>query len=997
MSKLNSIILSNLRKFGSDVTIELSPGATILLAPNGTGKTTVFEAIEFGLTGKIARLRNDLAHIIRDDQTAATVTLNFSEITATSRVTTAGKVSRDGDLSSVFPNVSANDIPFLLRLTHLLDQRENGWIVNAEEKEAGSQLAKLPIGRDGSKARANLAAVRRSLTEQKTRAEEVLIGHEADLNEWTRLLQERDFAAAGAVGALRPRDRIADVLSDAAKQTQSLSQIPPGLLTGPVSQEGLTIAHSALSKILQGKVERTRAHISSLALVNDLVESFVAAQEQLEKLNEDLTTANQTLEKHANTKADGNAALQEHLASIHSAQQEIASIGQQLERLIGETTAKQEITHRNDALTSAIAALRIAEEDFRVLRDQHERNQRVRNQHVQIDAQFDGINQSEQRLSAGRQMLADWQATEQSIGEVVRQITAIDKFIDERSIYRDAQRSMHESCKVAEATARSRYAMLSSSVDAIRQAIASVAQHLPADQGQCPLCLEQHGAAELQSRVAQALEAINPSLIEAEQQLRAAVVALTASEAEVDKVQHAIDHSRLERGALESARQDLGRKITQFRTNPILASDSLVLAGESLRQKLESIGPAKRHLADQRAALDAPPTPEVFEQVERAFNSAQHILDLARFQQTEAASRLNQSVAALAALTSGVPLARTLEQLTAEKAQLEQQISELNGKAETVQSALDIQQHQMVVSSTAVQAIEEEIKRVQALLLQFRTSWHEQEFTGDPLAEAVQAREATLRATFTLLEGYVSALESIGVEISAWAKLNESQLAQRLIDAQRLSRSEEDFGVLLNDRIDAARSSFLRLSLISEAMDLLDGSLRKEIENVQKHVGKVVPRWQALLKRVVRESRFHEASLKFFNSYNKDRAGVSVPLGNKAVPVPNVASEAQLTDLQLTFLLSMAMSHQWSPWKALLLDDPTQHHDLVHASAVFDLLRDYIVDHGFQVVIATHDALQARYFLRKLQNDGIDAKIWTLVPTEDGVTAQEGNGKQRIQ
>nr|WP_240158465.1 AAA family ATPase [Pantoea sp. Tr-811] len=994
---MNSITLSNLRKFGSDVTIELSPGATILLAPNGTGKTTVFEAIEFGLTGKIARLRDDLAHIIRDDQAAATVSLNFSELTATSCVTAAGKVSRDGDLSSVFPNVSANDIPFLLRLTHLLDQRENGWIVNAEEKEAGSQLAKLPIGRDGSKARANLAAVRRSLTEQKTRAEEVLIGHETDLNEWARLLQERDIAAAGAVGALRPRDRIADIISDAANQTQSLSQIPPGLLTGPVSQEGLTIAHSALSEILQGKVERTRAHISNLDLVNDLVESFVAAQEQLEKLNEDLTAASQTLDNHANTRANGNAALQEHQASIHSAQQELTSIGQQLERLIGETTAKQEITHRNDALTSAIAALRKSEDDFRVLREQHERNQRVRNQHAQIDTQLHGINQSEQRLETGHLMLADWQATEQRISEVTQQITALEVLIDKQSVDRDAKRSSFETCKAAEAAARSHYEMLSSSADAIRQAVASIAQHLPGDQDQCPLCLEPHGAAKLQSRVAQALEAINPSLTAAEQQLRAAVEALTASEGEAGKAQQALDVSLGGLGALESSLQDLGRQVTQFRTDPVLASDSLPLARESLRQQLDSIAPAKKRLTEQREALDALPTPEAFEQTEGAFNSAQHMLDLARAQQSEAATRLEQAVAALAALTSGEPLARTLEQLTAEKAQLEQQISDLNGKVETVQSALDTQQHQLVVSSTAVQGIEEEIRRVQTLLLQFRASWQEQEFTGDPLAEAAQAREAALRATLPLLEGYVSALEGIGVEISAWAKLNESQLAQRLIDAQRLDRSEEAFEAFLNDSISAARSSFLRLSTISDAMDLLDGSLKKEIENVQKHVGKVVPRWQALLKRVVRESRFHEASLKFFNSYNKDRAGVSVPLGNKAVPVPDIASEAQLTDLQLTFLLSMAMSHQWSPWKALLLDDPTQHHDLVHASAVFDLLRDYIVDHGFQVVIATHDALQARYFLRKLQNDGIEAKIWTLVPTENGVTAQAGSWKPRIQ
>lgn len=505
-----------------------------------------------------------------------------------------------------------------------------------------------------------------------------------------------------------------------------------------------------------------------------------------------------------------------------------------------------------------------------------------------------------------------------------------------------------------------------------------------------------HGAAKLQSRVAQALEAINPSLIAAEQQLRAAVETLTVSEIAVETAQQALDFSRGKLGALESSRQDLGRQITQFRTDPILASDSLPSARETLRQQLDSIAPAKKRLTDQRAALNALPTPEAFEQTERSFNSAQHRLDVARAQQSEAATRLDQAVAALAALTSGEPLARTLEQLTAEKAQMEQQISDLNGKVETVQSALDTQQHQLVMSLTAVQGIEEEIRKVQTLLLQFRASWQEQELPGDPLAEAAQIREEALRATLTLLEGYVSALEGIGVEISAWAKLNESQLAQRLIDAQRLDRSEEAFEAFLNDSINAARSSFTRLSLISDAMDLLDVSLKKEIENIQKHVVKMVPRWQMLLKRVVRESRFHEASLKFFNLYNKDRVDVSVPFGRKAVPVPDIASEAQLTDLQLTFLLSMAINHQWSPWKALLLDDPTQHHDLVHASAVFDLLRDYIVDHGFQVVIATHDALQARYFLRKLQNDGIEAKIWTLVQTENGVTAQAGNRKQHI-
>ncbi|MCI5224389.1 MAG: hypothetical protein D3924_17410 [Candidatus Electrothrix sp. AR4] len=57
---------------------------------------------------------------------------------------------------------------------------------------------------------------------------------------------------------------------------------------------------------------------------------------------------------------------------------------------------------------------------------------------------------------------------------------------------------------------------------------------------------------------------------------------------------------------------------------------------------------------------------------------------------------------------------------------------------------------------------------------------------------------------------------------------------------------------------------------------------------------------------------------------------------------------------------------KWIPWRALLLDDPTQHHDLVHASSVFDLLRDYISDLGFQVMLSTHDSQQANFFRRKL-------------------------------
>ena len=52
----------------------------------------------------------------------------------------------------------------------------------------------------------------------------------------------------------------------------------------------------------------------------------------------------------------------------------------------------------------------------------------------------------------------------------------------------------------------------------------------------------------------------------------------------------------------------------------------------------------------------------------------------------------------------------------------------------------------------------------------------------------------------------------------------------------------------------------------------------------------------------------------------------------------------RITDIQLIFILLMACIYNWMFLKALLLDNPTQHHDLAHISSVFDLLRNYIIE-----------------------------------------------------
>ncbi|MFL1551184.1 AAA family ATPase [Pseudomonas sp. D47] len=996
MTKLKSVTLSNIRRFGSEATIELSPGATILIAPNGTGKTAVFEAIELALTGKINRLGDDLSPIIRDSQTHAQVSLNFDGIIASSRVNLAGEVVQGGDLSAIFPDTAPGDLPYLLRLTHLLDQRERDWLVQTDPKAAGAQLARLPIGRDGAQASTVLAGIRRSLTEQVNQAKVLLAAIEVEQRDWQSLAQERDIAAAQSQGALRTRDTIARTISDIANQTQSLALLPPGLLTEPVRQDSLETVHLALAEMLQVKVARLREQISALTEVDDLIGKFLSDQSQVQILSQANTSAKVALDDKMQERADTSIAHDLTHNDIVLAEQERAAVDQQLEQHVSEANSKQEILQRTAALQEASGTLNDCERACARLRDLHQNNEQLRNQHELLDKQLQSLAQTESDLQRGLQIVELWAQALKRAEVVATEIGLAQERLEVMGKQLVDAVSSRSICETEETQARSNHQTLSSAADTIRQAVASIAAHLPPDRGDCPLCGEPHGAQKLHERVNNALQAIDPSIVEAELRLKSATDQLRASQDAVAAGQTAMQAGQEELFELEADQTNLVSQICEYQSESILASDTLPLAKESVRLQLEANNTGKHQLSEKKKSLAVLPTREDFDRTKNAYELATRSLESARQAQSDASTRLDQATASHAAIIADAPPLRSQDELSADKNRIVQRISDLQAKTIIEQSLLDRQQAQLgeltFLASGAATQFTEAVTRLAAL----RGTWRQLSLTGDPGAEVARSHEAKLNADLVELERHSESLETIKIEISAWANLEQTRVAQGLLDHRRGGLSEEEFSSQLQKRIDEKRASLGRLTKMSTAMDAFNQYLKQEIENVQKHVVAVVPRWQALLKRIVRDQRFSATKMDFYSAWKKDRAEVSVPLHGNDVPVPAIASEAQLTDLQLTFLLSMAVNHRWSPWKALLLDDPTQHHDLVHASSVFDVLRDYIVDHGFQVVIATHDALQARYFMRKLQNDGIDARIWSLVPTIEGVKAEESQWPGRV-
>ncbi|MGI2101729.1 AAA family ATPase [Shewanella oncorhynchi] len=593
MTQLKSITLSNIRRFGADTTIELSRGATILLAPNGTGKTAIFEAIEFGLTGKISRLGENLSPIIRDTQTMARVSLDFGDVQASAQVSNIGDVERTGDLSPLFPETDHEDIPFLLRLTHLLDQREGEWLVKADAKVAGSQLARLPIGKDGTQVSSALGGIRRALTEQLKQAKSALQALEAEFGEWQSLTLDRDLAASQSQGALRSKENIAESISDIARQAQSFEQLPAGLLVPPLGQDGLETVHDALEHLIQAKLDRLRDQITALAEVDGLIGRFVSDQARSELLGNDLIAVTQELSQKKQDRALVAANHERLQQELVTAEGERDAIGQQLNRHVNQTKAKEAVDQCKQVLQTADKSLTSAESLVSTLRSEYEANEQLGVQHDLINRQRRALLKIDADLLTAHQLLERWEQTLQHVADVTGSISGEKA---QEDVLQEQLRTAVSSRIAAEAedlAAKSHHETLTSAADSIRQAVASIAAHLPSDRGDCPLCGEEHGAIILHERVAKALEAIDPNVVDAERRVKKAADALRECS---EVVIHAEAELRACKGRiveLEFQQASLAADINDLRTNILLGGDTVPLAKESIRLRQDANASAK--------------------------------------------------------------------------------------------------------------------------------------------------------------------------------------------------------------------------------------------------------------------------------------------------------------------------------------------------------------------------------------------------------------------
>lgn len=114
--------------------------------------------------------------------------------------------------------------------------------------------------------------------------------------------------------------------------------------------------------------------------------------------------------------------------------------------------------------------------------------------------------------------------------------------------------------------------------------------------------------------------------------------------------------------------------------------------------------------------------------------------------------------------------------------------------------------------------------------------------------------------------------------------------------------------------------------------------------------------------------------------------GTEIPKDRGSIDPRLVHSEGQMAALGVSLMCAASLTFPWSRWKAMVLDDPLQHNDAIHAAAFADFIGNLVLSRGYQVFLSTHELGQAEFLRRKFKARGIPCSLVSLIGAgEDGV------------
>ena len=369
---LNRLELRNFRTFGRfALDVAPTPGLVLLVGANGLGKSSFFDAVEWGITGQIRRFQSYLSasiseadYLTRRDAPPSSHEVRLQFNLGEPLIRSADHVPDSAAVIELLkrPDWGApiQDIGTYLAFTHFLGQAAQQRFTSRDRAEQWESL-KGPSGidrleevRQALRGRSTGNAFRRRLEKEAERVNALA----ARLAAWqtSRLRLQRLREVAAAAGAIAGSELDARIGALAAKLA---ALMPQGVDSAPSDaggtaaarligiRDGLTAARNAVLRqlaALERLTELPERYISAQALANPSNAMISSTREALEDAQSNLGSATDTL-RRAHTVARRQSAtitrLQGEVTVLTATREDlerVAAIEKQISGLANETS-----------------------------------------------------------------------------------------------------------------------------------------------------------------------------------------------------------------------------------------------------------------------------------------------------------------------------------------------------------------------------------------------------------------------------------------------------------------------------------------------------------------------------------------------------------------------------------------------------------------------------------------------------------------------------------
>ncbi|MBB2932059.1 AAA family ATPase [Paraburkholderia silvatlantica] len=1000
---LREVRLRDFRTFGEfTLAVPPGPGLTLLVGTNGLGKSSFFDGIEWCLTGNIRRFQDYIGrlkesdYLTRRDAQAGVhqVSLTFTEggpLVRTLREHPAADALLDLLKNPEWTEI--NDIGAYLGFTHFLGQASQQRFTSRAQSDQWQAL-KGPSGID------RIESIRTAL---RGRATTLAFGRRAEreegaLNAAMRALEEWQGYTARLAG-LQARGVAAGAENEAALEAR-LSNIervmPAGEHTSEDFAERLSIARATI-EAEQQQIARNRVVFDTLRIT---VARFAEASALLGREGARLDAADGAI-------ATATTHVSEAMLAATNAESAAAAQAEIVARIEAEHRERVRIRTAIAEFGTLDAERRAAQADEAVLKAEHDTCQAdvtsargVLSRAHEAQATLSRLDSEQATLQLWSTRAAALQAKEAASQIQRKAATAAAAAADRaRNQLTELQRAFDDA-RAVEANADARLAARRRDASQLAELLSGIAAHINHDATQCPVCANSFPVGELQTRARNAVAAQDAQLADDVRALdalrdrtkavaQALAQARSLMSAEVEATAAAVAAETVTASERAAIAEGLG--VSPENDLVSLINERLSEAARARAAHIRDAGGSAADVSSAQARVDA-------------LSATLASLDERRASAVQRRTRCETMLRSIEESLEGHPRPLSTE---AADAAIETQrklledartsLEELTVKRVATANSETVARERLAAAQAERERIASAIRDAEAGRAAAVEAWQQAGMDGEPSSQAIEAREAALGDLASALAVHFEDTNALSRSYESFLAQDELRALLAKMDQHGGEGAAENpalYAQQLQGQLEAARAALRLTTATREAVVAYGDQLKAEAESFST---------QFLLPLNDLIDGFNRALLsapgatvQFTAEHTVERTSLAMQLRyadavdnaqyRTTLPPQLVLSEGQMAANGFSILCAASTAYPWSRWRALLLDDPLQHNDIIHTAAFVDVMRNLVELEGYQLIMSSHKRDEGEFIARKFDAAGLPCTVVELVgASRDGV------------